>query len=56
MTIDDKPLCRKPLTLTTTLTLPPGFMFVGVVKGTTTGSRERNEGLEADVGVFEQTS
>lgn len=45
------PLGRNPLTLTTTFTLPPEFMLDGVI-GTTTGSLDLSEGLDAEVGVL----
>jgi hypothetical protein len=45
------PLCRKPRTRTTTLTLPPGFEGVGVAIGTTTDSLDLSDGAEAEEGV-----
>jgi hypothetical protein len=40
------PLGRKPLTLTTTLTLPPGASILPI--GVTLPSLDRNDGVEAD--------
>ena len=41
------PLGRNPLTLTTTLTLPPGVMLFGGVIGLATAVLDRSDGLEA---------
>ena len=45
---DALPRCKKSLTLTTTLTLPPGVMLSGGGVATATGVLDRREGLEAD--------
>jgi hypothetical protein len=45
------PLCRKPLTLTTTLTFPPGLTGAGEAIGTITISFDLKLGLEADEGI-----
>ncbi len=42
------PLWRKPLTLTTTFTFPPGLMGAGETIGTTIISFDLRLGLEAD--------
>lgn len=42
------PLCRNPLTLTTTLTLPPGVILSGGGVETATDVRDRSDGLDAD--------
>lgn len=47
------PLGKKPLTRTTTFTLPPGFSVDGAI-GTLTGVLDLREGLDAEeaTGVF----
>lgn len=54
----DLPLGRNPLTLTTTLTFPPGFKLLEGAIATFTGVFERSDGLEADewVGVVDRGS
>lgn len=46
------PLCKNPLTLTTTFTFPPGLTGIGEAIGTTTTiSLDLKLGLEADEGM-----
>jgi len=45
------PLCRKPRTRTTTLTLPPGLVGGEGAIGTITDSLDLSDGVEAEDGV-----